>query len=157
MSTTNFNKVIPGLFIGDSASASSIDFLVDKNISHILICARELRPSFPKDFKYHKLGIQDTKRFDLSPYLEEALIFIKTTLDSGENVLVHCNLGISRSSSIVIAYLIAQCGMTYDKAFRHLKKSHPSACPNSGFETQLRLFESNHKALKKDSCMCLLM
>lgn len=157
MSAYNFHQIIPGLFISDSPCASNIKFLLDKNISHILICARELNPKFPKDFNYCKLDILDTKRFSLKPHLDQAIKFIKSALSSRENVLVHCNLGISRSSSIVIAYLIDQCDMSYTKAFRHLSKLHPIAYPNPGFVNQLKVFEGSQKELKKNSCMCLVM
>ncbi|OMJ69711.1 hypothetical protein SteCoe_32499 [Stentor coeruleus] len=157
MSTYNFHQIIPGLFISDSPCASNINFLLDKSISHILICAKELNPKFPKDFNYRKLDILDTKRFNLKPYFDEAIRFIQSALNSRENVLVHCNLGISRSPSIVIAYLIYQCDMSYSKAFRYISKLHPTAYPNPSFVKQLKIFESNRKELKKKTCMCLVM
>ncbi|OMJ74132.1 hypothetical protein SteCoe_27021 [Stentor coeruleus] len=157
MSTSNFHQIIPGLFISDSPCASNMNFLLDKNISHILICARELKPKFPKDFNYCKLDILDTKRYNLKPHFDEAIRFIQSALNSRENVLVHCNLGISRSSSIVIAYLMDKCDMSYCKAFRHLSKLHPIANPNQGFVNQLKLFDGGRKELKKNSCVCLVM
>lgn len=155
MCSENFHKVIPGVFIGDAACASSRAFLLDHSISHILICARELNPKFPNDFKYCKLDVVDMKWFDLSPYLEEALGFISTALSLGENALVHCNKGISRSSAIIIAYLIGKCGMTYEKAFRHLSKVHPKNCPNSAFALQLKIFESKRVEVIKGACTCI--
>jgi protein-tyrosine phosphatase len=156
MSLQNFHKVIPGLFIGDIACASNRSFLLDHDITHILICAREAKPKFPNDFKYCKLDVVDMKWFDLCPYLEQALDFISTALSSGENVFVHCNKGISRSSAIVIAFLIGKCGMTYEKASRHLSKVHPISCPNSAFALQLKIFESKRVEVIKGACTCIV-
>ena len=54
-------------------------------------------------------------------------------------VLVHCNAGVSRSSSIVIHYLLTH-GLvdSYDNALAVVRKVRPVAQPNEGFEAQLR-------------------
>ena len=45
----------------------------------------------------------------ISPIIiDEAIKFIKTNLDSGKSVLVHCNQGMSRSAGIGLLYLATQ-------------------------------------------------
>jgi protein-tyrosine phosphatase len=45
--------------------------------------------------------------------------------------------GVSRSSSVVIAYLIREKGMTYDEAFGIVKVKRSIIDPNRGFVKQL--------------------
>ena len=49
------------------------------------------------------------------------------------SVLVHCAAGVSRSASIVIAYLMRIKGWTYAEAFSYVKSKRFVICPNSGF------------------------
>jgi protein-tyrosine phosphatase len=42
-------------------------------------------------------------------------------------------MGISRSCSAVIAYLMAKFGHSYDDAYRIVKEGRELACPNEGF------------------------
>lgn len=53
-------------------------------------------------------------------------------------MLVQCFAGISRSPTIVIAYLIQEFKMSYDDAYDLVLKSRPIARPNSGFVEQLK-------------------
>lgn len=57
------------------------------------------------------------------------------------NVLVHCYMGISRSSTLVIAFLMKEYGMDYHKAFAFTKSKRDVIDPNEGFERDLKKFE----------------
>lgn len=100
----------------------------------------------------HKhIRVEDDESEDLGGKLSEALEFMSlatgVTLDrpiSGA-VLVHCEAGISRSASTVIAYLVKYHSMPLETAFRHVKARRSVICPNSGFVEQLRLFEASHR------------
>lgn len=53
-------------------------------------------------------------------------------------VYIACQAGISRSSTITIAYMKQQCGFsTTDSAWKHLCQSRPQAAPNLGFKCKL--------------------
>jgi hypothetical protein len=55
---------------------------------------------------------------------------------------VHCVQGISRSASVVLAYLIKYEGMSTDAAVALVKRRRGIANPNAGFLRQLRAYES---------------
>ncbi|KAJ7474938.1 dual specificity phosphatase, partial [Mycena latifolia] len=55
----------------------------------------------------------------------------------GKGVLVHCKQGVSRSSSIVLAYLIRNHVMSYDAALAFVKRKRSGAKPNPGFARAL--------------------
>jgi atypical dual specificity phosphatase len=46
-------------------------------------------------------------------------------------------MGISRSASVVAAYIIATRGITASEAIEFLRKKRPIVCPNIGFRRQL--------------------
>lgn len=55
-------------------------------------------------------------------------------------VYVHCNAGVSRSASFVIAYLMRELAMTFEEAFTFVKQKRPQIMPNHGFVTQLKQY-----------------
>lgn len=89
----------------------------------------------------------DDRTVDIRPYLEGASSQIERALRAGRNVLVHCQQGVSRSASIVIAYLIRYRNMSYEAASSLVR--HKRACikPNSGFVTALHEWEGAWKGV----------
>lgn len=59
------------------------------------------------------------------------------TLLSTGKVLVHCAMGISRSATLVLAFLMICEDMSLADAIQAVR-SHRGICPNSGFLEQLR-------------------
>lgn len=64
-------------------------------------------------------------------------------------ILVHCQGGISRSASAVIAYLMYKEKMSYQQAYDTVKKARSRIEPNDGFKEQLRAYEAH---LQFDRC-----
>jgi len=92
---------------------------------------------------YNRLGIRQAEH-DLEDIPEQMLDFRYLSLDEihwalvrGENVLVHCQAGVSRSVSICIAYLILYEEKTVAEALHILRTQRPIANPNEGFLLQL--------------------
>jgi predicted protein tyrosine phosphatase len=67
--------------------------------------------------------------------------------DSPERIcLVHCFKGMSRSVSVIIAYLLSrhpQRFKSFEEALRHVRNERPIACPNVGFALALRQFQKS--------------
>ncbi|KAL3464018.1 protein-tyrosine phosphatase-like protein [Aspergillus heterothallicus] len=61
--------------------------------------------------------------------------------ESRGRVLVHCNQGISRSGSVVVAYIMRYLSLPYAAALATARKSRGLITPNVGFEYQLRMWE----------------
>lgn len=64
--------------------------------------------------------------------------FIETAKEHNGTVLVHCNAGVSRSASVVIAYLIMMCSYSFDEAYDLVKSKRKCVRPNDGFLRQLK-------------------
>jgi hypothetical protein len=60
---------------------------------------------------------------------------------AGGGVLVHCQAGISRSATIVIAYCMWKERLSADAATALVSAARSAIWPNMGFKTQLREFE----------------
>lgn len=131
------SKVTEQLYIGSVKEASDKKWLQDNHITHIVNAAEELQNYFPGEFSYLNLRLQDIPRQSLYPVLEESYKFIWKAIGKGGTVLVHCHAGISRSSSIVIYFLMKLKGWVYMQALAYLKKRHERADPNNGFARQL--------------------
>lgn len=56
-------------------------------------------------------------------------------------MLVHCWAGVSRSTTIVISFLMAEHGMSLNDATEHVRKQRWFINPNPGFKNQLKRYE----------------
>lgn len=112
------------------------------NISHILSIGIET-PAFEQTHfvKTKFIPCLDIPETDLKPILEEAIDFICEVFRLNGKIIVHCNAGVSRSSSVVIAYLMKKFSYSFDFALEFVKHKRPCIQPNRGFIEQLRLFE----------------
>ena len=62
---------------------------------------------------YHLLvNAKDCSTFNLVEYFEQAVDFTRRSLNS-TNVLIHCMAGVSRSTTLLIAYLMTDKGMSF--------------------------------------------
>lgn len=66
----------------------------------------------------------------------------KTTTDMSVpgRVLVHCVMGVSRSATLVLAFLMISEGLTLQEAVAAVRP-HRDVCPNPGFLQQLRTLD----------------
>jgi len=133
----NCNEIMKGLFLGDEESATNIEQLARHNITHIIsvIGGRQLFD----DKKYLVYDLFDSGEQDIITILPESNAFVAEGRSSG-GVLVHCQKGVSRSSTIVIAYVMSLGYSFYDAADLVCAK-RPIVCPNLGFIKQLQLYE----------------
>ncbi|KAK3417641.1 dual specificity protein phosphatase 1 isoform X2 [Eucalyptus grandis] len=135
-------QIEEGLFLGSYGDARNRDRLKSLNVTHILTVAN-LVPEFPNDFVYKVVDVMDSEDTDIRQHFEECISFIDEARRQGGSVLVHCFMGISRSVTVVAAYLMKRRGMRLSQALEHVKTRRPQAAPNSGFMVQLREFENS--------------
>lgn len=84
--------------------------------------------------KYFKLehkwiDLEDEEDCSIYPFLDEAHSYIKTMLKE-HNVLVHCMVGMSRSASLVIAYLMKEYKLSFKEAKKQTKSKRKIIQPN---------------------------
>ena len=134
------NEIIPGLYVGNAHSARNLGLLKAHEIGHIINCASEDCPNVHEgELHYLSLALRDEPDSKITPLIADATATIKRALDAGQKVLVHCEMGRSRSVSMVMAYLIAQ-GEAPRQALNRVRERHPEAAPNRWFLDELRDF-----------------
>ena len=79
--------------------------------------------------KHLTLEAEDQPWFDLSQFFDETYTFIEEGRQRG-GVLVHCMAGISRSATIVAAYLMRKSGYTKVQAVYLLQSRRKQVNPN---------------------------
>ncbi len=126
------NKIQDRLWLGNIQAAQDYHALKQANITHILQVASDMKPFYPKDFIYKIIDVPDLGQTQLIRHFPAATAFIREGRASG-GVLVHCHAGISRSSSVVIAFLMQDQQMTFSDAFEYTSSKRPIIFPNLGF------------------------
>ncbi|XP_021291262.1 dual specificity protein phosphatase 1B-like [Herrania umbratica] len=138
--STALCQIEEGLFLGSLGDASNKSALKSSNVTHILTVANLSVPSYPNDFVYKIIEVMDREDTNLMQHFDECFSFIDEAKRLGGAVLVHCFMGISRSVTVVVAYLMKKRGMSFSQALEHVKRRRPQASPNSGFILQLQHF-----------------
>lgn len=132
-------NVIPGLYLSSQDPAVCSDILKKYDIKHILSIGVNISEKF-HDIQYHNCDLLDLPESNVIPPIKKCIDIIHT--NRKENVLVHCNAGVSRSAAIVIAYLIIIMRLSYDDAYNKVKAVRSCIRPNDGFVKQLRSIEN---------------
>ncbi|XP_065206526.1 dual specificity protein phosphatase 19 [Planococcus citri] len=124
-------KVLPWIYIGSQDVAHDHNMLKENGITHILSIGVPC-PTYD-DISTTFIEAYDTEEFDIKRTFDVCFEIIDGVRESSGIVLVHCNAGISRSATIVAAYLIRHRGINHEEALEILKKERPKINPNPGF------------------------
>ena len=101
----DLHEIEDGIFIGSAKAVHDYKVLAQHRISHILIVHGGLEPKFPGKFRYKKLNVPDLPYYELRECLPEAFEFFEDAFSKGRpHILVHCQKGISRSTSVALAW-----------------------------------------------------
>jgi hypothetical protein len=130
------NYIIDNIYLGSQKSGVDVNQLFESNIKYVLILGKGMRGNVDQII-YKTIEIDDSLEQNISNYIKEALDFIDESQRNNSNILVHCVSGISRSASIVIAYLMDKHKMNYDQAFSYVKTKRATIRPNTNFVEQL--------------------
>ena len=139
--TTKMNpmdEIIDNLYLGDFSSANNINKLKELGIKNVLTILEDtyLKYNESDNINHKTIIVYDSVQENIIKHFGECLNFIK-----GDNkILVHCAAGISRSATVVVAYLMWNKKMTYENALTFVRKKR-NIQPNLGFIEQLKLFE----------------
>ncbi|KAF9563932.1 phosphatases II [Agrocybe pediades] len=143
-------RVIPRLYISDYWTSTNAEKMNELGITHI-ISLLDFKPlkvleSIPLDRRL-QITIRDAPDSNILQHLDNTTAFIKQALEenSENQVLVHCMQGISRSATVVCAYLIATTDMTAAASIEYLQSVRGIVCPNNGFRHQLKEYEARYR------------
>jgi len=143
-STLNPSLIVPRLYLSNYATARSSDQLKSNGITHV-VTIMDFDPEIPECIPAsNKLLIELADYFssDILTHLSTTTAFISAALaeNKSNKVLVHCMMGISRSATVVCAYLIATTDMVPTEAIAFAQSKRHIVCPNLGFRQQLESY-----------------
>ncbi|XP_067566549.1 dual specificity protein phosphatase 13B isoform X1 [Pseudorca crassidens] len=146
---SHINEVWPNLFLGDAYAARDKNKLTQLGITHIVnVAAGKFQVDTGANFyrgmplEYYGIEADDNPFFDLSVYFLPVARYIQSALIIPQGrVLVHCAMGVSRSATVVLAFLMICENMTLVEAIQTVQ-AHRDICPNSGFLRQLQVLDN---------------
>lgn len=133
-----FDRILPNLYIGYCPkTVEEIERLRQRGVTAVLNLQSD------QDFAMHALDwpalharylalgvevrrvpIRDYDHHNLGGNLAKAATALGELLDGGHTVFIHCNAGVNRSPSVVIAYLHWVQGWDLEEAARHVQNLH---------------------------------
>lgn len=138
------DRILDNLYLGGVEAVLDSKCLMDHGICAIVCCNRELEfpnSKFFPELEYYRVDVEDMGREPIELFFPEATDFIHQQLLQERPVVVHCKAGVSRSASVVLAYLIEYRGYSLHDAFLLTLQLRPTITPNPGFMEQLRSYE----------------
>ncbi|CAC5397091.1 SSH [Mytilus coruscus] len=140
------------LYLGSEWNASNIEELSKNGVHYILNISREIDNFYPGILHYYNIKEWDCEETNLLKYWENTHKFISKVREKKGIVLVHCKMGISRSASTVIAYLMKEYHMSRQEAYDMVKGMRSCIMPNNAFWNQLETYEGilNARLVKKN-------
>ncbi|KAF8196864.1 protein-tyrosine phosphatase-like protein [Mycena galopus ATCC 62051] len=127
------------LYLGNLSIAESPQSLARLQITHVLsVCPDYLE--IAATMTHLTVPMMDDEDFDILQHLPATCRFIQDALNGGGRVLVHCVMGISRSPTVLCAYLMFSQHISAAQAIRLVRKGRPKSRPSYNFIRQLQVF-----------------
>lgn len=137
------SEVFKGLWISGYDIIKSKEFFNYIEPTHILNCAEELSPTYINPVICHKLPMIDDVDDEAIHQILEGASLLHKWISSNTTVLVHCRAGISRSATIILAWMILYAEYSYKDAFAHLRSVRPIVQPNEFYTEILKSLDQN--------------
>lgn len=141
------DEVAPGLWVGSVCAANNEEWLAIHRVTLVVNmadewnCVHHLTGIACVHFPLFDVAWRDASIAEIR--LNAAADRIETALRAGHNVLVHCNMGVSRSVATAILYLQTYENASYDSAMNLVRSVRPIAKPNALFVELLRDRDDN--------------
>jgi protein-tyrosine phosphatase len=145
-----FNRILPDIYLGCRPTPEQINLLKKAGITHIVSCLNQEKQStvafLADDFQTLFLPVRDAINEDLASVFPAFFAFVEAAQTSGSRakILVHCEVGVSRSASLVLALLMNRKRKSFIDAYHELRLQRAKVLPNIGFASQLQKFEHSY-------------
>ncbi|MED6252270.1 Dual specificity protein phosphatase 22-A [Ataeniobius toweri] len=125
-------------FRKDSENRESLS---KNEITHILSVYNNAKPVY-EDITYLCIHAADASSQNLLQHFKECIAFIHECRLNGGACLVHCLAGVSRSTTMVVAYLMTVTHYSWEECLSAVKAVRSFVGPNYGFQQQLQEYEN---------------
>jgi len=140
--------ILDYLYLGSAWNAGNLEELRSNGVTHILNVTREIDNYFPASFVYKNIRVYDEETTDLLKHFDTTYRFIRQAKAARGKVLVHCKMGISRSASVVISYMMKEYEMDLAATIIRVKEKRSVVNPNKSFIKQLEVYEGMQTAIR---------
>uniref|UniRef100_A0A8C1FPK0 protein-serine/threonine phosphatase n=1 Tax=Cyprinus carpio carpio TaxID=630221 RepID=A0A8C1FPK0_CYPCA len=150
------SRILDYLYLGSEWNAANFEELQKNNVGYILNVTKEIDNFFPESYSYMNVRVYDVEATDLLSYWNNTYMFIsKASMVYLTPYEIYCLcMGVSRSASTVIAYLMKQQGWTLDQALNHVRERRSIVQPNEGFLKQLHTYSGILNASTEFNSKC---
>lgn len=134
------SQILPNLFLGNRNAAKEfpcdvmVSAMEEDEYEDYLVVDRP-------NVEWHRFLVEDSNEFEISEIFGSVHSILQSALKQNRRVLVHCVGGISRSPTLVAAFLMMEHGWTRRQAIEFISKRRLGICPNDGFQNQLKSLE----------------
>jgi dual specificity phosphatase 12 len=136
------------LYIGGLKAVDNLDTLARAKVTHILSVLEYDHCDYEEYSDYKRLLVQiaDDPSENLLQHLPTTNNFLDAALSQGGTVLIHCAMGVSRSASVLCAFLMHRKRLSPKQALEEVRTSRPFCDPIEGFMEQLDIYDKMLKA-----------
>jgi protein-tyrosine phosphatase len=140
-------EIISGLYLGKYTSVLNTNWIKETGITHNIDLSQMIPTYVCSGLDRKIIDITDEKSSNISFYFEECNKYIDDALATNGKILVNCYAGISRSATIVAAYLIKKEKISFDVALDIIVNKRECVYPNEGFRKQLEEYGKQNKII----------
>ncbi len=150
-----FNAITDDLFLGARPEREVVPALEEAGVTHVVSCLPEQQRAkvgfLGEHFHPLFIPMHDGMCEDIASVFPAFFEFVDGAAErAGAKVLVHCEVGVSRSATLVTALVMRRRKMRFFDAFCQVRAKRGEVLPNIGFATQLHRFELELFAPKED-------
>ncbi len=142
-----FSQITRTVYLGARPNGKNVQELKAAGVTHVVSCLTENDRSqiafLRQDFHHLFLGVHDGMHQDIAETFSQFFDFAATAAasDPKAKLFVHCEVGVSRSATLVIALLMKTEGMSFFDALCRVRSKRFQVLPNIGFASQLQRLE----------------
>ena len=161
----DIDQITETIYLGNIDAAFNKKKLKQLGIKKVLTVMSAFGNNYsPHEFIHKSIDVDDDFRTNIICHFKECILFI----EGKDKIFVHCAAGMSRSPTIVIAYIMWKRKLRLNEAIKFVKEKRSIISPNDNFMNQLKIFEEllikndyninniNFKKIKVNDSNCIL-
>ncbi|NP_001085371.1 dual specificity protein phosphatase 22-A L homeolog [Xenopus laevis] len=134
------SKIVDGLYLGNIRDSEDKATLNRNGITHIVSVHNNAKPVL-QEMTYLCISASDSSSQNLIQHFKQCIKFIHESRLHGGGCLVHCLAGVSRSTTMLVAYLMTVTNFGWDECLSAVRSVRSYVGPNFGFQQQLQEYE----------------
>lgn len=161
----DIDQITETIYLGNIDAAFNKKKLKQLGIKKVLTVMSAFGNHYsPHEFIHKSIDVDDDFRTNIICHFKECISFI----EGKDKIFIHCAAGMSRSPTIVIAYIMWKRKLRLNEAIKFVKEKRSIISPNDNFMNQLKIFEEllikndyninniNFKKIKVNDSNCIL-